>query len=156
MCWIDPQRHFCEGDSYLSCPDRSHTVQPVTQRNSVIISSHDQLTPLPFLPYGSSTSSSSDEELKPEDEAVDIADICDIPQFEFDNISTKDFSDIQSICVTYLIEEAPYMEDKRKKFFQAWGNTNLGEDIMNNYIDFAKNRKVLPFKYLPAAAKQIK
>ena len=107
---------------------------------------------------------SSDEDLKKDVTVLEEAcasgeytEIFPLEEYEEVNLTENGFtqSDIQSICLTYLIEEAPYMDDIRNSFYQAWHNINLGQTVMQSYIDFSKYKNGLPLGYLQMCSKQL-
>ena len=71
-------------------------------------------------------------------------------------IADKEFASIHSLCVSVLMEEAPYMEEKKVLFFNTWGKVNLGERLMESYIMFAKNRRNLPKTWLGMTGRQFR
>ena len=80
-----------------------------------------------------------------------------LEKYEEVNLTENGFtqSDIQSICLTYLIEEAPYMDDIRNSFYHAWHEINLGETVMQSYISWSKYKNTLPLGYLQMCSKQL-
>jgi hypothetical protein len=88
-----------------------------------------------------------------QDSSVETADnLSDIS----DSINIQDLPDIQELCINYLIEDVPYMEQKRKMFYKTWRESNIGENLMQSYIDFSKNRVSLPRRWLEMAGKQLR
>ena len=86
---------------------------------------------------------------------LDTSDDCSLSDLDLE-LKEEDFEDIQSLCMSFLAEEAPYMEEKKVLFFNTWGKVNLGEDIMQSYISFAKNRTNLPKAWLGMSGRQFR
>ena len=86
---------------------------------------------------------------------LDTSDDCSLSDLDLE-LNDEDFEDIQSLCMSFLAEEAPYMEEKKVLFFNTWGKVNLGEDIMQSYISFAKNRTNLPKTWLGMSGRQFR
>ena len=82
-----------------------------------------------------------------QDKHLDSSDILDITDCEFEEINMLGFEEINTICMTYLIEEAPFMSDIRDLFFNSWREINFGESIMSHYLAFAKGNGVLSPHY---------
>ena len=100
---------------------------------------------------------SSDEDIKKDVTVLEEAcasgektEIYPLEEYEEVNLTENGFtqSDIQSICLTYLIEEAPYMDDIRNSFYQAWQQINLGQTVMQSYIAFSKYKNSFSLGYL--------
>ena len=82
-------------------------------------------------------------------------DLAEGDHFDLDvETADKEFASIHSLCVSVLMEEAPYMEEKKVLFFNTWGKVNLGEQVMESYIMFAKNRRNLPKTWLGMTGRQ--
>ena len=45
-----------------------------------------------------------------------------LPKME--NIDMKDLKDIQTICMSFLAEEPPFMQEKQQLFYNAWYEVN--------------------------------
>ena len=101
-------------------------------------------------------SASSFESSKPKS-ACDLytSDDCSLSDFDLE-LNDDDFDSIQSLCMNFLVEEAPYMEEKVVLFFNTWGKVNLGEDIMRSYISFSKNRTAIPKAFLGMTGRQFR
>ena len=100
------------------------------------------------------TLSTSRFESEPETKDCDLA---EGDHFDLDvEIADKEFASIHSLCVSVLMEEAPYMEEKKVLFFNTWGKVNLGEHLMESYIMFAKNRRNLPKTWLGMTGRQFR
>ena len=82
-------------------------------------------------------------------------DDCSLSDFDVE-LKDEDFDSIQSLCINFLVEEAPYMEEKKVLFFNTWGKVNLGEEVMKSYINFAKNRTNLPKTWLGMSGRQFR
>ena len=93
------------------------------------------------------------EELSQVDETNNSTDIESIPDSMFDLM--KEFQDIPSSSITYLIE-APYMEQKQTAFFHAIHSVNVGEKNLRDFINFAKNGIPPPQSFHLATARQFK
>ena len=124
-------------------PERS-SVENTMVRPSVIKSTGGK----PF------TLSTSRFESEPETKDCNLA---EGDHFDLDvEIADKEFASIHSLCVSVLMEEAPYMEEKKVLFFNTWGKVNLGEQLMESYIMFAKNRRNLPKTWLGMTGRQFR
>ena len=86
---------------------------------------------------------------------LDTSDDCSLSSLDLE-LNDEDFDSIQSLCMSFLVEEAPYMEEKKVLFFNAWGKVNLGEEVMQSYISFAKNRTILPKTWLGMSGRQFR
>jgi len=86
---------------------------------------------------------------------LDTSDDCSLSSLDLE-LNDEDFDSIQSLCMSFLVEEAPYMEEKKVLFFNAWGKVNLGEEVMQSYISFAKNRTNLPKTWLGMSGRQFR
>ena len=51
-----------------------------------------------------------------------------LPKME--NIDMKDLKDIQTICMSFLAEEPPFMMEKQQLFYNAWYEVNNRSPIM--------------------------
>ena len=83
-----------------------------------------------------------------QDQNIDSSDVLDISDCEFEEIIMLGLEEINTICMTYLIEEAPFMNHMKDVFFNSWREINFGESIMPHYIAFAKDNGVLSPHYL--------
>ena len=92
---------------------------------------------------------------KTKDYDLDTSDDCSLSGLDLE-LNDEDFDSIKSLCMSFLVEEAPYMEEKKVLFFNAWGKVNLGQDIMQSYINFAKNRTNLPKTWLGMSGRQFR
>ena len=86
---------------------------------------------------------------------LDTSDDCSLSDFDLE-LNEEDFDRIQSLCMSFVVEEAPYMEEKKVLFFNTWGKVNLGEEIMQSYISFAENRRNLPKAWLGMSGRQFR
>ena len=68
------------------------------------------------------------------------ADILDISTL-IHKIDAKTIEDIESFCVKYLIEEPPNMDVQKNQFFRAWHDINLGDSVMQHYIEFSRGNQ---------------
>ena len=41
-----------------------------------------------------------------------------------ESIDMKDLKDIQTICMSFLAEEPPFMQEKQQLFYNAWYEVN--------------------------------
>merc|ERR1719445_3053580 len=81
------------------------------------------------------TLSTSRFESEPETKDCDNA---EGDHFDLDvEIADKEFASIHSLCVSVLMEEAPFMEEKKVLFFNTWGKVNLGEQLRERYMSAA-------------------
>ena len=79
---------------------------------------------------------------------------------ELDNLEDLDLqlegnSDIQAICLTYLAEDVPYMEERKNVFVNAWYEINMGEKLVANWIAFARDNVPLPRDFHVMAHNQL-
>ena len=58
---------------------------------------------------------------------------------DFEDLKLEGPSDIQAICLTYLAEDIPYLEEKKDVFLKAWYEINLGETVVEHFIAFARD-----------------
>ena len=89
------------------------------QRSSVIVAP----------PQFSTTTSSYDlvkvnkeKNQRNENEKEEEEDELVLPQME--SIDMKDLKDIQTICMSFLAEEPPFMQEKQQLFYNAWYEVN--------------------------------
>ena len=92
-----------------------------------------------------------------------------------ENIDMVDLKDIQTICMSFLAEAPPFMQEKRELFYNAWyqvGTTkqgifnyytnvkltmlkvNMGEECMSHFINYVKKRSSLPLSFFVMSGKQ--
>ena len=88
----------------------------------------------------------TEESSEPGKEDLSAQDI-DIDMCDFEEINTFGAQDIQSIKVYSLTTQSQYMEDMMNCFYHAWGKVNLGEEVMQGYIDFAKYQDYVPVEF---------
>jgi len=119
------------------------------QRSSVIVAP----------PQFSTTTSSYDlvkvnkeKNQRDENEKEEEEDELVLPQME--SIDMKDLKDIQTICMSFLAEEPPFMQEKQQLFYNAWYEVNMGETCMSHFINFVKHRSSLPLSFFVMSAKQ--
>ena len=60
------------------------------------------------------------------------------------DLELEGHSNIQTIFHTYLSEDAPYMEERKGVFVNAWNEINLGEKLVANWIAFTRDAVPLP------------
>ena len=103
-------------------------LEPKSSRSSVIVGS-------------SSTSLSTEfnEIFKQEESGEEIDDIGSSVDLEDLDLRLEGHSDIQAICLTYLAEDVPYMEERKNVFVKAWNEINMGEKLVANWIAFARD-----------------
>merc|ERR1719237_1265698 len=106
--------------------------EPNSLRSSVIV--------------GSSSTSLSTEfnEIFKQEESGEEIDIGSSVVLEDLNLQLEGPSDIQAICLTYLAEDVPYMEERKRVFMNAWYEINIGENLVANWIAFARDGLPLP------------
>ena len=51
---------------------------------------------------------------------------------EMESIDIKDLKDIQTICMSFLAEEPPFMQEKQQLFYNAWYEVNIILILMAN------------------------
>ena len=87
-------------------------------------------------------------------DSLDIEDISLL--IELEDIDRSVIQDIQALCVSYLMEEAPYMKLGTTAFFNAWRGINMGDSLMQAYIEFAKTRRNVPMCWMKLIGKQMR
>ena len=60
------------------------------------------------------------------------------------DLELEGHSNIQTIFHTYLAEDAPYMEERKGVFVNAWNEINLGEKLVADWIAFTRDAVPLP------------
>ena len=75
---------------------------------------------------------------------------------DFEDLKLEGHSDIQDICLTYLAEDVPYMEEKKSVFLNAWYEINIGEKLVGNWIAFARDGIALPRNFHVMTQGQLK
>ena len=101
------------------------------------------------------SASCSESKLKTKECDLDTSDDCSLAELDID-LNEEDLDSIQSLCISFLVEEAPYMEEKKVLFFNTWGKVNLGEEVMLSYISFAENRTNIPKTWLGMSGRQFR
>ena len=95
-----------------------------------------------------------------ENGGVDHSDSMDLEDIslliELEDIDRSVIQNIQALCISYLMEEAPYMEIGRTAFFNAWRGINMGDSVMHAYIEFAKTRINVPMCWMRLVGKQMR
>ena len=73
-------------------------------------------------------------------------------------ISDKDLEDIKAFCLTThpQLEDAATMKARERSFYDTWFATNVGEKLMNSFVDFARNGSQLSYSFEIMKAKQYK
>ena len=101
-------------------------------------------------------------------EGVDEVEELGLPAIE--NIDMVDLKDIQTICMSFLAEAPPFMQEKRELFYNAWYQVgtnktmniqlllmlkvNMGEECMGHFINYVKKRSSLPLSFFVMSGKQ--
>jgi len=85
-------------------------------------------------------------------EEVDEMEELTLPAME--NIDMVDLKDIQTICMSFLAEAPPFMQEKRELFYNAWYQVNMGEECMSHFINYVKKRSSLPLSFFVMSGKQ--
>ena len=68
-----------------------------------------------------------------------------------------DIPAISSMCRQYLVqEELTYLTTIQHTFQQTWGQINLGERIMTDYIRFCETKKDFSFEFIQLCNKQVR
>ena len=118
-------------------------LEPNSLRSSVIVGS-------------SSTSLSTEfnENFKQEENGEEI-DIGSSDVLEDLDLQMEGHSDIQTICLTYLTKDIPYMDEMKRVFVNAWYEINIGEELVANWITFARDRVPLPRHFHAMAQGQL-
>ena len=120
--------------SFLSAWDQPSDLpsEPNSVRSSVIV--------------GSSSASLSTEfnEIFKQEESGEEIDLGSSVVLGDLDIQLEGRSDIQAICLTYLAEEVPYMEERKRVFVNAWFEINMGEQLVGMWIAFARDELPLP------------
>ena len=101
------------------------------------------------------SASSSESKLKTKECDLDTSDDFSLAELDLD-LNEEEFDSIKSLCMSFLVEEAPYMEEMKVLFFNTWGKVNLGEEVMLSYISFAKNRTNIPKTWLGMSGRQFR
>ena len=107
------------------------------------------------------------EEGKSKDEVDEMEELT-LPAME--NIDMVDLKDIQTICMSFLAEAPPFMQEKRELFYNAWYQVgtnktmniqlllmlkvNMGEECMGHFINYVKKRSSLPLSFFVMSGKQ--
>ena len=71
------------------------------------------------------------------------------------DLELEGHSNIQTIFHTYLAEDAPYMEERKGVFVNAWNEINLGEKLVKNWIAFTRDAVPLPRDFHVMAQEQM-
>jgi len=101
------------------------------------------------------SASSSESKLKTKECDLGTSDDFSLAELDLD-LNEEEFDSIKSLCMSFLVEEAPYMEEMKVLFFNTWGKVNLGEEVMLSYISFAKNRTNIPKTWLGMSGRQFR
>ena len=94
------------------------------QRSTVIVNPSQFSTTSSFVKVNTDKGHSQEEdEENKEGELV-------LPEMQ--NIDIKDLKDIQTICMSFLAEEPPFMQEKQQLFYNAWYEVNIILILMAN------------------------
>jgi len=140
-------------------------LNPEQQRSSVIINStqfssqaQDLVDPSQFPQLTSQApdlvkfnTRQSQEQGKGKEEVEEVEEFR-LPATE--NIDMVDLKDIQTICMSFLAEAPPFMQEKREVFYNAWYQVNMGEECMGYFINYVKKRSSLPLSFFVMSGKQ--
>jgi len=118
------------------------------QRSSVIVASQQFSTTYDLVKVNTDKNQISDENENDKEEEEELV----LPEME--SIDMKDLKDIQTICMSFLAEEPPFMQEKQQLFYNAWYEVNMGETCMSHFINFVKHRSSLPLSFFVMSAKQ--
>ena len=113
-------------------------------RSSVIVGS----SPTPL-------STEFNEIFKQEESGPELDNIGSSVDLEDLDLQLEGHSDIQAICLTYLAEDVPYMEERKNVFVNAWYEINMGEKLVANWIAFARDNVPLPRDFHVMAHNQL-
>ena len=113
--------------------------------------------------------------ISPKLDAIGIDDFHDVPSNEIgsdlENIAVETISSIikksesktlprslenlEFIYNAYIFDEfsIPFMKQRKLTFLNSWHITNLGEDVIGDYIEFCQSRTALPARWLAMAHK---
>ena len=118
--------------------------EPNSIRSSVIVGSSSP-----------SLSAEFNEIFKQEESGQELDNIGSSVDLEDLDLQLEGHSDIQAICLTYLAEDVPYMEERKNVFVNAWYEINMGEKLVANWIAFAKDNVPLPRDFHVMAHNQL-
>ena len=119
------QLSYVPWDQSLSVPS-----EPNSLRSSVIVGSSSTSLSMEF-----------NEIFNQEESAQDIDNIgssVDLQDLDL-QLGQPGHTNIQAICLTYLAEDVPYMEERKNVFVKAWYEINMGEKLVANWIAFARD-----------------
>ena len=116
------------------CRENQTSAPPPSDRSSVIVGSSSNFSLSTafseFLKQGQEDSQEEEDYLG--------------NSVELDDLELVGHADIRDICLTYLAEEVPYMEERKSVFLNAWYEINIGESLVTKWIAFARDRTPLP------------
>ena len=74
------------------------------------------------------------------------------------DISDKDLEDIKAFCLYAHppLEDSASMAERERSYYETWYATGIGEKLMKNFINFARNGSRLSFSFEIMKAKQYK
>ena len=88
------------------------------QRSTVIVNpSTSSSSSYDLVKVNTDKSENEEKEKEEEDEGLLLP--------EMENIDMKDLKDIQTICMSFLAEEPPFMQEKQQLFYNAWYEVNI-------------------------------
>ena len=127
------------------CSDPTSYVcsEPMSLRSSGIVNSPS-----------SSLSTEFDETFKLEESSQEMDNIRS--STALGDLELEGHSNIQTIFLTYLAEDVPYMEERKGVFVRAWNEVNLGEKLVKNWIAFSRDAVPLPRDFHVMAQGQMK
>ena len=102
-----------------------------------------------------SLSAEFNEIFKQEESGQELDNIGSSVDLEDLDLQLEGHSDIQAICLTYLAEDVPYMEERKNVFVNAWYEINMGEKLVANWIAFARDNVPLPRDFHVMAHNQL-
>ena len=102
-----------------------------------------------------SLSAEFNEIFKQEESGQELDNIGSSVDLEDLDLRLEGHSDIQAICLTYLAEDVPYMEERKNVFVNAWYEINMGEKLVANWIAFARDNVPLPRDFHVMAHNQL-
>ena len=116
------------------CGERQTSAPPPSDRSSVIVGSSSNFS---LSTAFSEIFKQGQEDSQEEEDYLGNS-------VELDDLELVGHADIRDICLTYLAEEVPYMEERKSVFLNAWYEINIGESLVTKWIAFARNWTPLP------------
>ena len=87
------------------------------QQRSTVIVNPSTSSSYDLVKVNTDKSENEEKEKEEEDEGLLLP--------EMENIDMKDLKDIQTICMSFLAEEPPFMQEKQQLFYNAWYEVNI-------------------------------